>query len=51
MNEVWSDLVISQYIVEQLAIMWNEKYMIRAIVVPEKHGIEALMLDLKELEM
>ena len=35
---------------EQLSSLQNEAAMIRAIVVPVKHGIPALMLALKESE-
>ena len=51
MHEVWRALVFSQIRVEQLSSLRQEVAMRQAIVVPGKHGIEDLMLALKEAEI
>ena len=51
MHRVWRDLVLSQIIVEHISSLQQEVAMIRAIVVPGKHGMSALMLALKEAKI
>ena len=51
MHKVWRALGIIQQIVEQLSIMRHGVAMRRARVVPVKHGMAALVLALKEVEI
>ena len=48
MHKVWRALGLRHNIVGPLPSMWNEVYIIRAIVVPGKHGMPVLILALKE---
>ena len=51
MHKVCRNLGLRQNIVEQISSLWQEVAMIRARVVPGKHGMPALILALKELEI
>ena len=48
MHYLWRELVIRQHRVEQISILNNEVDMRRAIVVPVKHVLMDIMLELKE---
>ena len=47
MHKVWTALGLRHNIVGPLSSLWNEVYIIRAIVVPGKHGMSVLILALK----
>ena len=51
MHDVWRDLGLMQHRVENMSSMWQEIAMIRARLVPGKHGMVALMIALKEAEI
>ena len=51
MHKVWRALGLRQNIVEQLSILRQKVDMRQARVVPVKHGMEALMLKLKEAKI
>ena len=51
MHEVWRDLGLRHQIAEQLSIIRNKAAMRRSRVVPGRHGMIALMLELKEAEI
>ena len=51
MHKVWRYLGLRNHRLGKLQILRHEAAMIRAIVVPVKHGMEALMIALKEAEI
>ena len=51
MHKLYRALVLRQLRVEQLSSLWQEVSMRRAIVVPGKYGMAALMMALKEAEI
>ena len=51
MHEIWRDLGLRKYGLEHLSTMKHEEAMRWAILFPGKHGMEALMLALKEVEI
>ena len=48
MHKVWRDLGLREQRIEQLSSLQQEIAMSRERMVPGKHGMEALMLELKE---
>ena len=51
MDEVWKDLGIRQHKVEQLSILWYKVAMRQKRLVPGKHSMESLILEIMDAEL